>query len=362
MPSGLIAESYREDLALYRGAWARSGVAVTAVTCLLAPFFLSKLWQSVGVFALIAAMSAIGLHVMTGLAGQVSLGHSAFVGIGAYTASWCGGDKHWPMLIWLPAAGLVAAMVAGLVAPFAARLRGLYLAVVTLALVIVTGYVWTSWTSLSGGFNGRPTLEVGVFGHDLFKPMAIGPVTLNSAQQFWFLCLIVLGLLTTGVRNLQRTRLGRAFLAVRDRDVAAAVAGVEVVRTKVLAFVAAGFCAGLAGAMLAAYQSYITPGQFSLNLSIEYVAMVVIGGLGSLPGAIAGAVFVTALPGIVRNLATFLPFISTEPGASGISADNLALLLYGVAIIAVLIAEPLGLWGLWGRFKQIWRTWPWSRG
>ena len=362
MPSGVIAETCLQDLALARGAWARAGVVGLLGVSGLAPFFLSKLWQSVGVFALIAAIAAIGLHIMTGLAGQVSLGHAAFVGIGAYTASWCGGTKHWPMLLWLPAAGLAAAAIAGAVAPFAARLRGLYLAVVTLALVIVTGYVWTSWTSVSGGFNGRPTLEVGVFGHDLFRPFGIGPLTLNSAQQFWFLTLGVLTLVALGVRNLQRTRLGRAVLAVRERDVAAAVTGVEVVRTKILSFVAAGFCAGLAGALLAAYQSYITPGQFNLNLSITYVAMVVIGGLGSLSGAIAGAVFVTALPGLVRNMATFLPFISTTPGANGLSADNLALLLYGLAIIVVLISEPRGLSGLWDRFKQVWITWPWSRG
>jgi branched-chain amino acid transport system permease protein len=361
MASGLIAETYRQDVAFYRGAWPRFGVAAVTAGAVVAPFLLSKLWQSVAVFALIASLAAIGLHVMTGLAGQVSLGHAAFVGIGAYTATWCGGDKRWPMLLWLPAAGVVAAAIAGIVAPFAARLRGLYLAVVTLAVVIVTGYVWTSWTSLSGGFNGRPTLEVGVFGHDLFTDLDLGVIALNSAQQFFFLCLVVVVVVATGVRNLQRTRLGRAFLAVRDRDVAAAVAGVAVVKTKVLAFMGAGFCAGLAGALLAAYQSYIRPEQFNLNLSIEYVAMVVIGGLGSLTGAICGAVFVTALPQLVRNLASFLPFISTEPGANGISADNLALLLYGLAIIVVLIAEPLGVFGLWTRFKQVWRTWPWSR-
>lgn len=361
MPSGVIAESYRQDMAFYRSGWARAGIVLLGTGCLVAPLVLSKLWQSVAVFAVIAAISVLGLHVMTGLAGQVSLGHSAFVGIGAYTATWCGAEREWPIFLWLPAAGLVAAAVAGAVGPFAARLRGLYLAVVTLALVIVMGYVWMSWVSLSGGFNGRPTMDVRVFGHDLFRPLKTPLITLNSAQQFFFLCLFVLAVVGVAIRNLQRTRLGRAFLAVRDRDVAAAVAGVEVVRTKILAFVAAGFCAGLAGALLAAYQSYITPAQFNLNLSIEYVAMSVIGGLGSLGGAICGAVFVTALPQFVRNLSSFLPFISTTPGASGISADNLSLFLYGLAIVAVLIAEPLGVWGLWGRFKQVWRTWPWSR-
>lgn len=363
MPSGVFAETYRQDFALRRGAFAHTGTAIVVLLAVVYPLVMSPRWQAVGVFAIIAAIAAMGLHVTTGLAGQVSLGHAAFVGIGCYTAVWMGVDKEWPWWVWLPGAGLVAAAVGAVIGPFALRLRGLYLAVVTVGLLAITQYIWGTWDSLTGGFNGRTAQPMVIFGHDLFTDLDVfGLITLNASQQYWFVCLIVLVVLGYGVRNLQRSRPGRAYASVRDRDLAAAVAGVPVTRTKISAFVVGAFLGGVAGALLASYQSYVIPEQFGLQLSIEYIAMIVIGGLGSVAGVVVGAIFVTALPQLVTSLTGLLPFLSEKPTTSGgLTVDLVALFLYGLAIVVILVLEPHGLMGLWVRFKNVWKTWPWSR-
>jgi branched-chain amino acid transport system permease protein len=189
-----------------------------------------------------------------------------------------------------------------------------------------------------------------------------GWLTLNDNQQFWFACLGVLTVLATGARNLQRTKPGRGWAAIRDRDLAAAVAGVPITRAKVSAFAVGAFYGGVAGALLAAYQSYVVPEQFGLDLSVEYIAVVVIGGLGSVAGVVVGAFFVIILPELVTSLTGLLPFIDDRPSTSGgLTVDLVALFLYGLAIVIVLVFEPRGLIGLWERFRAVWRSWPWSR-
>jgi branched-chain amino acid transport system permease protein len=361
--SGVISETYRQELSLRRGWPAHLGMATIAGIAILWPLVLDSRWQVAGVFALITATAALGLHVTTGLAGQVSLGHAAFVGIGAYASIWMGVDRDWPWWVWLPGGGVVAAMVGVLIGPFALRLRGLYLAVVTVALLAVTQYLWAVWPELTGGFNGRSAQDLVIGGHSLFDDLSVfGAITLNPDQQFWFVCAVLLTVLAIGARNLQRTRPGRGWAAIRDRDLAAAVAGVPITSAKVSAFAVGAFCAGLAGAMLAAYQSYVVPEQFGLDLSVEYIAVVVIGGLGSVAGAIIGALFVIVLPQVVTSLTGLFPFISDRPSATGgMTVDLVALFLYGLAIVVVLVFEPRGLMGVWERFRAIWRTWPWSR-
>lgn len=363
MTSGVFAETYRQDLALRRGAAAHTGTVVVAALALAWPLVLSTRWQVAGVFALIAAVAAMGLHVTTGLAGQVSLGHAAFVAIGVYSAVWMGVDKGWAWWVWLPGAGIVAALVGLIVGPFALRLRGLYLAVVTVALLAVTQYLWAVWPSLTGGFNGRSAQPLEIAGHDLFSDLSVfGLITLNSNQQFWFVALAVLTVLAVAARNLQRTKPGRAWASVRDRDLAAAVAGVPITRAKISAFVVGAFYGGVAGALLGAYQSYVVPEQFGLDLSVRYIAIIVIGGLGSVAGVVVGALFVTVLPLLVNGLTGLLPFIEEKPSTSGgFTVDLVSTFVYGLAIVIVLVVEPRGLMGLWERFRDVWRTWPWSR-
>lgn len=362
--SGIYSRSYFDELQLLRGIKPRLWMATIVLAALAYPWVVSRGWQTIGVFSLIAAIGALGLHLLTGLAGQLSLGHAAFVGIGAFSATWLGVDRGLPAVVWIPGAGIVAAAVGGLVGPIATRLRGLYLSVLTLALVFLTLFVFEIWPSITGGTNGRLAVAFTVNGRDLLRgvTLPIVGIELTGDQAFWYVCLAVLAVLAVAARNIQRSRMGRAFVASRERDLTAAVAGVPVVRTKTAAFVVSSFYGGVAGALLASYQSYVAPGQWNLHLSIQFVAMVIIGGLGSVSGAILGAFFVTCLPQLVNLLTPVLPFVAsrTTSTSGGITAELLANLLYGVAVVAVLVWEPRGLIGLWERFKSIWRTWPWS--
>ncbi|TDD35866.1 branched-chain amino acid ABC transporter permease [Actinomadura sp. KC06] len=328
--------------------WTSRSVRIVTVVVLLAvPLFSTPQWQAIAVFSAISAIAALGLHVLTGLAGQVSLGHSAFVAVGGYTAIWLGADQGLPIWVWLPAAGLVSAAVGLLVVPFAARLRGLYLAVVTLAVLFVAEYVWDVWEGLTGGTKGRAAQPVEIFGHDLLDDVIAGPFMLTGDQQFFYLACAVLAVAAVAARNLSRTRPGRGFAAIRDRDLTAGVVGVPVARMKSAAFGVAAAYAGLAGALMVSYQTYAVPDQWDLMMSVELLAIIIIGGVGSLRGAIAGAVFVTAIPQVVTLLAGVVPGISTTPSAGGgVSVDVLANCLYGLAIVAVLVFEPRGLAGI----------------
>jgi branched-chain amino acid transport system permease protein len=361
MPSGVFSQNYRQELALRRGAFNRAAALSIAALAILLPFVLSTRWMTIGVFAIIAAIGALGLHILTGLAGQVSLGHAAFLAVGAYAAIWLGVDHGMPMWVWLPGAGAAAALLGAVSGPLAVRLRGLYLAVVTLALVFITQYVWNVATGLTGGFNGRPAMRVYLGDTELLRGISVFGLDLTGNQTWWFFSLGFLVIGAYAAVNLGRTRMGRAFTSIRERDLAASVAGIPVTRTKTIAFIVSSFYAGVAGALLAAYQSYVVPDQWGLLLSIEYIAMIVIGGLGSVSGAILGAVFVTAIPQLVHELAAYVPFIVTRPRPTGgISVELLAHFLYGLTIVAVLVFEPRGIMGLWERFKLIWKTWPWS--
>lgn len=359
--SGVYSTTYRQDLALRRGLPAHAGTAAVVVLALWLPLVAPARWQPVAVFAVIAALAAVGLQLLTGLAGQVSLGHAAFLGTGAYTATWLSADRGLPAWVWLPAAGLAAGALGAAIGPIATRLRGLYLAVVTLALVFITGWGWRAWETVTGGDNGRATARLTVNGTDLHSGVTLAGLELNGDQAYWYVSLALLAAGAVAARNLQRTRIGRAFTSIRDRDLAAAAAGVPVTRIKTTAFAVSSSYAGVAGALLAAYQEYVLPDQWDLLLSIEYLAMIIIGGMGSVAGAIAGAVFVTALPELVRMTTGTLTFISERSNpAGGVSVDFAAQLLYGAVIVLVLVAEPRGLVGLWRRFMAIWRTWPWS--
>lgn len=361
MGSGVYAETYRQQLMLRRGTFAHGGTVAVGIGAVAVPFVLSERWQAIGVLALIAGIGAVGLHILTGLAGQVSLGHSAFLGIGAYAATWLGTDQGLPLWLWLPGAGLAAAVVGALIGPFAARFRGLYLAVVTLALVLVAEYVFGEWVSVTGGANGRSMVPVTIGGTDLLGGVTLVGVELTGAQAWWFFALATLAVLAVVARNLERTRVGRAFVSVRERDLAASVAGVPVTKTKVIAFVLSSFYAGVAGALLGSFLSYVSPGQWGLLLAIEYIAMIVIGGLGTVRGAIVGAAFVVAIPDLVRDLAGVLPVISAETDPSGgLSVELVSQFAYGAVIVLVLVFEPLGLIGLWERAKAYWRAWPWD--
>ncbi|MFG2089669.1 branched-chain amino acid ABC transporter permease [Spirillospora sp. NPDC048824] len=352
---GAAASRPRPRRLLTRG---RTGVGLWVAAMLVLPLVLrSELWLGIGIFTLIVGVGAFGMQVITGLAGQISLGHAFFMGIGAYSSAWLGADKGLPWWLWLPAAGLVAAVAGALVAPVAVRIRGLYLAVATLALVFIGLYVWETWTGLSGGVNGRPAAPVLFGDQDLsLGVMAGDQMILDAFQAWWYFALAILLVVMLLTHNLKRSRLGRAFMAVRDKDVAAAVVGVPVTRTKTIAFVISSFFAGISGALLVSYMGYFTPSQWHLMLSVDFIAMIVIGGMGTVSGALLGALFVRAIPEVVNQTSGFLPFVRKGMSTDGgITAPLLSGFLYGLVIVLILLFEPNGIRAL---ALRAWRRLP----
>jgi branched-chain amino acid transport system permease protein len=300
------------------------------------------------------------------------------------------------MWIWLPGAGIVAAVVGILVAPAAVRVRGLYLAIVTLGLVFIGEYLWRNLDFITGGSqSGRthPPFEFRIWREEealiTFAEDGswFGILTL-SAQAKTYLFLLTLAILFLLVsKNLQRTRVGRAFMSIRDRDIAAEVMGVDEFKYKTTAFAVSSFFAGIAGALLATLVGRTIPETWNLFLSVQFIAIILIGGVGTVTGTVLGTLFVILLPKIVRDFtgwmqttvdsaegpfATFLDiFISTGPGdfglvntsagvAPGLGIDQLNLVIYGLLIIGFLIFEPLGLYGIWLRIRNYWKGWPFT--
>jgi branched-chain amino acid transport system permease protein len=356
-----------------------------------------RLLSEVAIFAI----GALGLNILTGLAGQVSLGHAFFMGVGAYTAAWLGAAPGpfyglgLPMWVWLPAAGFVAALIGVAIGPTAVRVRGLYLAFVTLGLVFVGEYVFRNWTSLTGGSQtGRTFPELELSSWSETEPVIdfvtdgpwLGVDLTGDAKAFYFLTAMAI-LFVILAKNLQRTRVGRALQSIRDRDIAAEIMGVNEFKYKLTAFGISSFYAGVSGALFAAFVGRMIPEQWNLFLSVEFIAIVLIGGAGVVTGTILGSIFVIILPRIVEDLTNGLAdvvvegsgpiawlgdlIVSTGPGdfgfvntqagvAPGLSIPQLNQVLYGLLIILFLIFEPLGLYGIWLRIRNYWKGWPFT--
>jgi branched-chain amino acid transport system permease protein len=359
-----LRTSYRQDIALLNTGSKQLAVAALLLVALLMPLLAPDDMLQLLATACIAAIGAIGLNLVTGYAGQVSLGHAFFIAVGAYTAAAISGDPDGntigfgitEIMVWLPAAGLVAALTGVIVAPLATRLRGLYLAIVTLGLVFVGGYVFTEWTELTGGPGiGREAAVPVLLGYPLNED---GPF-LTKDQQMYLLMLVLLVVFALAARNLARSKVGRAFNAIRDRDIAAGVMGVNLARYKTVAFAVSSGYAGCAGALLYTISGYFEPGTFNLLLSVQYIAMVLIGGAGTISGSILGAFFITLLPRLTQELPQILPFISSVSSDTP-NVFQLQQILYGVLIVVFLIFEPRGLYGIWLRIRNYWKAWPFS--
>ncbi|MCI0543379.1 MAG: branched-chain amino acid ABC transporter permease [Actinobacteria bacterium] len=405
----LLHTAYVSDQALLNTMTKKVVVGLFVVILALIPFgvvpgigFLADAdWLRLLATVCIFAIGGLGLNILTGLAGQISLGHAFFMGLGAYTAAWLGSSPGavvglgLPIWIWLPAAGIVAALVGVAVGPTAVRVRGLYLAFVTLGLVFVGEYLFRRLVTVTGGSqSGRtfPSFEVRLWKEEepLISFVADGPwfgFDLTAEAKTFYFLLVLTVLFVVLAKNLQRTRVGRAFQSIRDRDIAAEIMGVEEGRYKLIAFGISSFYAGVAGALFASFVGRMIPEVWSLFLSVQFIAIVLIGGAGVVSGTLLGAAFVTILPRLVRDFTAWLSdyvqtgeglfvwladiFISTGVGdwglvntqagvAPGLSVAQLNQVLYGLLIIAFLIFEPLGLYGIWLRIRNYWKGWPFT--
>ena len=358
-PEGLRTR-YEQELSLLRHRVDRLWLVLLALAVVAAPFALSDFWLSVLTFTAIAAIGAIGLNLLTGFTGQVSLGHAFFIGVGAYTAGYLGGNLGLPVVVWLPAAGLVGALLGLAVGPFALRLRGNYLAIVTLGLVFLGEYLFLNLRAITGGPQGRaiPSPKIGDLSFADLGP-ALG-LELTREQSFFLFVVPLLLIAADFARNVVRSRPGRAFQAIRDREIAAAVIGVDVARYKVAAFALSSFYAATSGALLGSYLRHVTPANFDLLLSIEYVAMVIVGGAGTVYGSIFGAFFIVLIPRVVEQVSPVIPFVSQTAAGAGLTVFTLNQLIFGALIVLFLIAEPTGLAGIWARLRLYFRTWPFS--
>jgi branched-chain amino acid transport system permease protein len=326
-----------------------------------APLSLTGFWLQTGLFAMAAAIGAIGLTMLVGVAGQLSLAHAFFFAVGAYGYAFLAGTADgrvagtgWPPPLAAAGAVVLAGVAGALFSPIAGRLRGIYLGLASLALVFLGQHIMYNATAFTGGFNGRDAAPFSLFGFSFTgtdPDLVVLDVPFGSLERLWYLGLLLVVVAYWYARNVLHGRPGRALAGLRDGEVAAAVMGVEVRRYRAAAFIVSSAYAGLAGVLLALVFGRIVPDSFGFLLSIDFLAMIIIGGLGSIAGAVAGAVLITALPLILSRYSDALPLLA-QPGESGVGAAEAARLLYGAAVIAVLLFAPGGL-------AQLARRIPW---
>lgn len=336
------------------------GLVIGVVLVVGTPLFVEDdFWMTILANAGAFAIAAIGLNLLTGYAGQVSIGHAAFLTIGGYTVAYFGAERGWALPLWLLAAAVAGGAIGALVGPFALRFKGNYLVVVTLALLFVTVWVVENWESFTGGFNGASTNGA---------PLSLGPVDFGELSLFgkdftreqglFYLAWLTVGITALLARNLVRSRTGRALRSIRDRDTAAEVAGVSNVRYKISAFVISSAMASVGGALYAVNLRFLSPRSpiEELFISIRFVAIIIVGGLGTIHGAIVGALILGPLPELVSENLGLLdftvplldkPFVGQTAADGGVfTAASFSEILFGVLLIAFLLFQPSGIAGM----------------
>ena len=346
MRCGGFRISYRGDERIFDTAVPIVVLAILLVALGFAPRFAGTYWLDVLNRIGIAIIGALGLNILVGYTGQISIGQAAFLAVGAYSTAILEAKVGLPFYLALPLAALLTAAFGLVFGIPSLRLRGLYLAIATLAAYFITTYGIIHWESMTNGVLGFMVPPARVFGFPLD----------SDARIFYLIWALVIPA-TLFTKNLFRTRVGRAFIAIRDRDVAASVMGVSLFRYKLLAFVISSFYAGVAGGLMAHHSRIIFPDAFTLLVSIDYLAMVIIGGMGSILGSIFGAVFMTLLPEVLKLSATSLTGV--YPQAFGLIASTRDI-VFGLAVIFFLMYEPEGLARIWLRIKNYWKLWPYA--
>lgn len=337
----------RHEMRLTKSWWSRAGILLFVVAAVAIPLDVGDPFLlSLGATSSIYAVGAIGLNLLTGYAGQISVGHSFFVSVGAFTALAVGVRWDLPLPLWILGSALVGGIVGAAIGPFALRLRGLYQIVLTLGLVYVGSYVFTNWTALSGGNDGVSAPLPMKLGPLDFGALKLGNVTYSYAQGLFVLSWLMVGLSLLLVHNVVRSRSGRAMIAVRDGELAAEVAGLSPVRVKVSAFALSGALAAVCGALLVAQIQYVNANQFTLAMSIQFIVMIIVGGVGTTWGPVIGAIVISALPLYITQYAASIPFVRSPLATGvgfGIKPGELSLIVYGALLVLFVLLEPRGL-------------------
>jgi branched-chain amino acid transport system permease protein len=346
MRCGDFRQSYAEDMSLFDSPLPRVLLTGLLVFLLVLPQFATTYWLDVLNRIFIAIIGAAGLNVVTGYTGLISLGTAAFLAVGGFATAALAGKAGLPFVVVIPLSGLVTALVGLVFGIPSLRLKGLYLAVATLAAHYIVEFTVTHWDSMTGGVNG------------ISIPAAhfAGLVLSDDRKIYYLIFPIMIGLLFF-TKNLFRTKVGKAFVAIRDQDISAEVMGVDVFRYKLLAFAVSSFLIGVAGSLLAYQARIISPENFPITLAIDYLGMVIIGGLGSILGSIFGAIFITLLPELLR-LAT--DAMSSQWPALMQLVAPLKSGVFGLVVILFLIFEPDGMAARWNHVKAYWKLYPFS--
>jgi branched-chain amino acid transport system permease protein len=348
---GVLKTTYEADMALYPLPIARWTVAALGVLFFLViPLTLHEYFLSVANLVWIAVIGAVGLNILVGYTGQVSIGHGAFMSVGAYTAANFAIrlDSPWP--VNLLAGGLMAAAVGAVVGIPSLRIKGLYLAIATLAGQLIIEWIINHVTFISGGVQASIQVP---------RPR-LGGMVLDSQRDMYYFLLVFVVLSIVGAMNLVRSRVGRAFIAIRDHDIAAELIGINIFRYKLLAFAISSFYAGATGVLYTYFLGIANYEQFQIGVSIDYLAMIIIGGLGSILGSVFGAIFVTLLPIVIRAvMEAFGGIFFSEQTVLNL-IPNLRLMMFGALIILFLIVEPEGLNRLWRNIRNYFRVWPFA--
>ena len=341
-----FSRNYHEELLIFRTLFEKFWLGVLLCFAFAFPYIADRYTTYIGSLVLVAVIGSVGLNILTGYTGQISLGHGAFIAIGAYTYALLFGKLGVPFVFSILCAGAVSGLTGIMIGLPALRMKGLYLAMATLAFHFITEQIIMNWEGLTGGYQGLDVPIASFFG-----------LSLHTERRLYYLVLIFCIALVFIAGNLCRSKIGRAFCAIRDRDLAAEAIGISLTKYKIIAFFVSSVYAGMAGSLMAACMGRIAPYDFTLILSIAYISMVIVGGLGSVVGSILGATAITLLPFVLTAgtdlIMPYYPLISTRFG-------DVKTLAYGMVIVCFLIWEPDGLIGRWRRIKVYFTNWPFT--
>ena len=360
----IFKTDYEQDIRLLQhgGYWWSYGLLIAVLAA--APFLVSSYVQSQLVFVFIYAIVGVALMILVGFTGQGSLGHAAFLAIGAYTAGYL--QSHGlPFAVYFPAAGILTGLIGAVVGIPALRLHGIYLLIATISFAFIVEEVLARWESVTHGNEGMRIKAIDLFGQSVSR----------DGNGFYFLCLAILVLVIIGTLNLMRSPTGRAFIAIRDSETAAKSMGIDLARYKVKSFAISAAITGLAGTLYAHKLSFISPEMFTLLLSIEFIMVIIIGGAFGLHGAVLGAIFIVMVDPLLTMLKDDVPghvatlsrgFGATQDAARQLqdrlyaifSAPGLKGAIYGLIIVLFVLFEPLGLYGRWLKLKLYFQLFP----